>query len=185
MGTIRGASLAKWSVAAVLATSFFSAHAATAEDNAWSGALADGVSTAVGLAVGAAELNPLGPVLAIGVKVAVMHYAGTLPDTQRPAMYAAAASLWQGAAVNNVCITASILSGGSFAPVCLAAGFAWGLKTWSDSEDERLFWEGCASLRQYAGTPDLPCVYTAPQKTQLAATQGHEVIVQVLEEPEY
>jgi hypothetical protein len=185
MGSIRGARLAKWSVAAVLATSFFSAHAATAEDNAWGGAIADGVSTAVGLAAGAAELNPLGPVLAIGVKVAVMQYAKGLPDTERPAVHAAAASLWQGAAVNNVCVAASILSGGSFAPVCIVAGVAWGYKTWTDSEQERQFWEGCAMLRQYAGTPDLPCVYTPQDKTQLALAAPHEVTVQVLEEPEY
>ena len=184
MGNKRGARLARWSVAAVLAASCFSAHAATAEDSAFGGAIADGVSTAIGLAVGAAEMNPLGPVVAIGVKVAVMKYASTLPDTERPALHAAAASLWQGAAVNNVCVAASILSGGSFTPVCLAAGFAWGLKTWKDTEQEREFWVGCAMLRQYAATPDMPCVYTAPG-TQLATARGHDVIVQVLEEPEY
>ena len=113
-------------VAALLATAFCGAQAATAEDNAWGGAVADGVTTAIGLAAGAAELNPLGPVFAIGVKVVVLNYANGLPDTQRPAVHAAAASLWQGAAVNNVCVAASILSGGAFAPACLAAGIACG-----------------------------------------------------------
>lgn len=184
MGSIRKAGLAKWGVAAVLAASGLGAHAATAEDNAFGGAVADGVTTAVGLAAGAAEMNPLGPVLAIGFKVAVLQYAKGLPDTERPAVHAAAASLWQGAAVNNVCVAASILSGGTFAPACLAAGVAWGLKTWNDSERERQFWEGCATLRLYAAMPELPCYYE-PQGTVHAQAPRHDVLVQVLEEPQY
>jgi hypothetical protein len=145
-----------------LAAACCMAQAGNAEDQAFTGAVADGLTTAVGLAAGAAELNPLGPVLAIGMKVAVWQYAKGLPDTERPGTYAAAAAWWQGAAANNLCIAASIASGGSFAPACLVLGVAWGMKTWKDSEPERDFWQGCAMLRQYADAPDMPCVYTAP-----------------------
>lgn len=154
--------LLKLMAGAALASACCVAQAANAEDEAFTGAIADGLTTAVGLAAGAAELNPLGPVLAIGMKVAVWQYAKGLPDTEQPGTYAAAAAWWQGAAANNLCLAASIASGGSFAPACLVLGVAWGMKTWKESEDERDFWQGCALLRQYAGAPAMPCVYTAP-----------------------
>src|SRR4051812_39093711 len=147
---------------AALAAACCVAQAGSAEDEAFTGAVADGLSTAVGLAAGAAELNPLGPVLAIGMKVAVWQYAKGLPDTEQPGAYAAAAAWWQGAAANNLCVAASLASGGTFAPACLVVGVAWGLKTWKDSEPEREFWQGCALLRQYADAPQMPCVYTPP-----------------------
>jgi hypothetical protein len=148
--------------AALASMAFCSAHAQDVSDQAFHAAIADGVSTAAGIAAGAAELNPLGPVLAIGMKAAVFQYAKTLPDVEQPAVYAAAASIWGGAAASNVCVTAAVLTGGSFAPACIALGLAWGVKTWRDSENERLFWEGCAMLRQYANEPDLKCIYTPP-----------------------
>lgn len=160
MGTIRTGGLRRLAAGAVLAAAFHSAQANEAREQAIQAGVADGVSTAVGLAAGAVELNPLGPVLAMGMKVAMFQYASTLPDTEQPAVYAAAASMWSGAAANNLCVTASILSGGAFAPACVALGVAWGLKTWKDSEPERQFWEGCAMLRHYANEPQLACVYT-------------------------
>lgn len=149
-------------MAAILAAALGSAHAGGAQDQAVDGAFADALSTAVGLAAGAAELNPVGPVLAIGMKVVYMRYARDLPDTDQPAAYAMAAAWWQGAAANNLCIAASVLSGGAFAPACIALGVAWGLKTWKDSEPEREFWQGCAMLRAYAHEPQMPCIYTPP-----------------------
>jgi hypothetical protein len=126
--------------------------------------LADAGSTALGLAVGAVEMNPLGPVLALAVKPMVLRYVKTLPDVERPAAYATVASVWGGAAANNICVVASILTGGGFAPACLVLGVAWGLKTWHDSEPEREFWIGCATLREYAQEPNMPCVYTPPNQ---------------------
>ncbi|MBC5785254.1 hypothetical protein H8N03_20070 [Ramlibacter sp. USB13] len=173
----RGATLARWCAAAMLAACAFSARAGVA-DEAMEGAVADGVTTAIGLAVGAAELNPLGPVLGIGVKYAVMEYAKALPDTERPAVYAAAASLWQGASANNMCVAAAILSGGTFAPACIALGIAWGMKTWGESEHERQFWEGCKALRDYAQRPDMPCIYNAPGQPP---ARPQEIMVQLIE----
>src|SRR4051812_3638678 len=120
MGMLGWATRPQMGIAALLLAGCCSAQAASPEERAVHGAIADGVSTAVGLAAGAAELNPLGPVVGIGVKLAILQYAKTLPDTEQPAAYAAAASFWQGAAANNVCVAASILSGGAFAPACVA-----------------------------------------------------------------
>ena len=156
-------------MAALLAAALGSAHAQGAQEQAVGGVVADALTTAVGLAAGAAELNPIGPVLAVGVKVVWLQHAKTLPDTERPAAYAAAAAWWQGAAANNLCIAASVLSGGAFAPACVALGVAWGMKTWKDTEAERDFWEGCALLRVYAQDPQMACVYTPPARATATA----------------
>lgn len=153
---------------------FGAAQAQEVKSQAMNAAIADGVSTAAGLALGAVEMNPLGPLLAVGMKAVVFHVAEGMPDTERPAAYATAASLWSGAAANNICIAAAILTGGSFAPACLAVGVAWGVKTWKDTEHEREFWEGCAMLRAYANEPELTCIYTPPE-TQVASAPGETV----------
>ena len=178
-----GNRMGRMAAAALLAAAACSAQAGSAKEEAEGGALADGLTTAVGLAAGAAELNPLGPVLGIGVKYAVLEYAKTLPDEEKPAAYAAAASIWQGAAANNLCVAASLLSGGSFAPMCIALGVAWGAKTWNDSAAEREFWQACTSARQAAGDMSLPCisVIDSPQ----AAAPRSELLVQVRDESRY
>ncbi|MBE7366630.1 hypothetical protein [Ramlibacter pallidus] len=152
----------KLALAAALVTACGAASAQSGEEKARNAAIADGLSTLMGLAAGGVEANPIGPVLAIGMKAVALRYAETLPDTERPAVYAAATAMWGGAAANNVCVTAALLTGGSFAPACLALGAVWAMKTWKDTEHERLFWEGCAMLRQYAGEPALQCIYTPP-----------------------
>jgi hypothetical protein len=154
-----------------LAGAFASAQAQTAQDQAHGAAITDGLSTVAGLAAGAAETNPIGAIATIGLKPLMLHYAASLPDTDQPAAYAAQASVWAGATANNVCITAAILSGGSFTPVCLALGVAWGYNTWKSTEYERTFWEGCAMLRQYANEQNLKCIYTPPANTQTAASE--------------
>ena len=168
-------------VAAAAAGFMAGAGAQDLKEQARNAAIGDGVSTAVGLAVGAAELNPLGPLLAVGMKAVVFEYIKTLPEVEQPRAYARAAATWSGAVANNVCITAAVLSGGGFAPVCIAVGVAWGMKTWHDTERERQFWEGCAMLRTYAGQPDLECVYD-PGMLQAAAHEAF-VVAQTVEAP--
>lgn len=170
-------------VATALTAAMGMAQAEDAKRQAQGAILADGLSTAAGLAAGATELNPLGPVLSIGVKFALMQYAKTLPDTEQPAAYAVAASVWSGAAANNVCVTAALLTGGGFAPACIALGVAWGMKTWQESAREREFWEGCALLREYAKEPNLACVYT-PGEPQVAAGTPQVLVTLLDEEPE-
>jgi hypothetical protein len=175
LGQRKSIALGKLLAAAVLSATFFSPNVQAAEEEARNAAIADGLSTAVGLAAGAVELNPLGPILGMGMKAALFYYAKSLPDTERPAVYAKATAVWSGAAANNLCITASILTGGSFAPACLVIGAAWAMKTWQDTEHERLFWEGCAMLRQYANEPSLECVYSAP--VQVVVTEVTDTVV--------
>ena len=188
MGRVGGAAPARWCAAAMLAAAAFSANAGSLQEQAVEGAVADGVSTALGIAAGAVELNPLGPLLGVGMKLAMMEYAKGLPETQRPGVYAKAASLWQGAAANNVCVAASLLSGGAFAPACIALGVAWGMKTWNDTEHEREFWASCESQREAAQDPEMVCIYVPPghpaAQEHLAAQQP-QLIVQVLEEPQF
>jgi hypothetical protein len=145
--------------AAALFAAIPAVHAQDAREQARNAAVADGVSTAVGLALGAAEMNPMGPVLAVGMKVVALNYVDKLPDVEQPEANAIMASVWSGFSANNVCITAAILTGGSFAPACVALGVGWGVKTWKETEQERQFWEGCAMLRSYSNLPELPCVY--------------------------
>lgn len=156
--------------AALLCAAFGTAGAQTARDQARNAGLADTGSTALALGLGAVEMNPLGPVLAVGLKVLVLDRVESLPEEEQAASYAMAASIWGGATANNLCVAAAILTGGGFAPACIMAGVAWGMKTWRESEDERLFWsEGCPWLRAYAQMPDLKCVYT-PVAERMAGT---------------
>lgn len=169
-------------VAAILSASCCAVQAQNAKEQAFNAAITDGFSTAAGLLAAGIELNPLVPVLAVGMKTATFQYADALPEAEQPAVYAAAAAMWSGATASNLCITATLLTGGGFAPVCLALGAAWGVKTWNDTEHERKFWAECAMLREYAQQPALPCVYK-PEERQLAKAAPAAVLAQDLTAP--
>ena len=169
-------------VAAALATGAAAAGAQELKQQARNAAVGDGLSTAVGLAVGAAELGPAGALLSIGMKAATFQYVDSLPEVRQPRAYAIAASTWSGTTVGNVCITASLLTGGGFVPVCLVAGVAWGMKTWQESEDQRQFWEHCAMLRTYTGEPEFECTYVPPRQLAAAADEGF-ITAQALQAP--
>ena len=132
------------------------AHAQEAKTQARTAAVADGVSSVVGIAAGA-PLNPLLPVLGLAVKAATFEHAESLPEADRPRAYAVAAAGWQGSAAGNACAAASALSGGSFLPACIVIGVAWGWKTWNESEQERREAELCAARRASPGKKKLPC----------------------------
>jgi hypothetical protein len=146
-------------LAAVLAAAVGVVRGQEAEVQARTGAIADGVSSALGVATGAVPVNPLLPVVSLGFKAATLQYAERLPETQRPDAYAFAAATWQGSAAGNVCATASLLSGGAFLPACVAVGAAWGWKTWTSSQRERRLAERCTVLREFLGKRNLPCEF--------------------------
>jgi hypothetical protein len=138
---------------AIVASAFWAvvgaAHAQEAKSQAQAGAVADGVSSVVGIAAGA-PLNPVLPVLGAAFKAATFQHAESLPEAERPRAYAMAAASWQGSAAGNACAAASVLSGGAFLPACVVVGVAWGWKTWKTSERERQDAERCAALRPSA-----------------------------------
>jgi hypothetical protein len=160
MGASKFWMLRGMAVAAAVCATCCPAGAQPAKEQALNAAIADGVSGAAVLATGVISLNPLAPLLSIGMKAATLQYTENLPDHERPAAYASATAMWAGTTANNVCLTAAVLtSGGALLPVCVAVGVAWGMKTWNDSEDERKFWAACSSLRDFAQWPNFECVY--------------------------
>ena len=163
----RGVAAGKLLAGAALALGLSPLAAQNQRERAMDAAMADGVTTAVGVAASAGAINPIGPLLATAMKAFTLQRASTLPEAEQPAAYAAASAMWEGGTVSNVCITAVFLTGGGFAPACLAVGAAWGLKSWDDSEHERRFWERCAIVRQFAVRENIECLYV-PGKLALA-----------------
>jgi len=145
-------------LAALLLALCLHAQADTAE-RAQNAAIADVASTGAALALGAAEANPLG-LLTLPAKLAALKYAESLQDGDKQTAQSVISSMWRGAAANNVCVILSIVTGGTFAPVCAIAGFAVAWHEWQSSEIERQFWMVCANEKQ--SNPELKCTYTTP-----------------------
>ena len=141
--------------ALILSLLCLSAQAQTAEQ----AAAADVATTGIGLALGAAELNPVG-VLTLPLKLIAIQQAEALPTGEREYALSVISSMWTGAAANNLCIVAAILTGGAFAPACLVIGAAVGMQRWDAGADERLFWAICAHERE--SNPRLTCEFTKP-----------------------
>lgn len=154
-------------LAAALSAAASAAQAQEAKAQAQAGAVADGVSSFVGIAAGT-SVNPLLPVLGVAFKAATFHHAESLPEAERPRAYAMAAAGWQGSAAGNACAAVSILSGGSFLPACLLVGVGWGWRTWNATEPERLEAERCAAPRTAAGKPKPRCAAKRPRVEKTA-----------------
>jgi hypothetical protein len=103
------------------------AHAATLQEQAEAAAAADGITTLGGLALGAAEANPLG-LVSLLAKVPMLAYVKTLPRDEQAEWHATYGAIWGGAAANNLCIAGAILTGGVLAPLCPMVGMAWGIE---------------------------------------------------------
>jgi hypothetical protein len=161
-------------LAAVLSAALCAAQAQEAKTQARAGALADGVSSVVGIAAGV-PVNPLLPVLGMASKAATFRHAESLPETERPRAYALAAAGWQGSAAGNACAVVSVLSGGSFLPACVVVGAAWGWHTWTASERERRNAERCAALRASSRKPKLRCAST-PRRIERAGAPAPRFI---------
>lgn len=131
-------------------------------DKAVAGQVADVGSTAIGLAMGAAEANPLG-ILTLGVKAIAYQQIQEAPPTERPAMLSAYGAFGWGAAANNICVIAAIASGGAAAALCPLLGLATGVTTWNADEERRnraTFDAICEEQKQ--SNPALVCIYTPP-----------------------
>ena len=118
---------------------------------------ADIATTGAGLAMGAAEANPLG-VLLVPAKLIAYQRIKASPEAEQPGLWAAYEAFGWGAAANNLCVIAQIASGG-FAP-CLAIGAAAGAVSWAIDSPRRKRAEFDAACEQAKEqTPDLVCVW--------------------------
>ena len=132
------------------------AHSSTWQDQAETAALADGLSTLGGLALGAAEANPLG-LLTIIAKAPMLAAVKNMPQDEQADWHATYSAIWGGASANNLCIIGVILTGGAAALFCPVVGVAWGLQKWSESAMERELWAICREERAYWKNPQMPC----------------------------
>lgn len=135
------------------------APAVELEGRAVAGQMADVGSTAIGLAMGAAEANPLG-ILTLGAKAIAYQQIKDAPATEQPALWSAYGAFGWGAAANNVCVIAAIASGGAAAALCPLLGLATGMTVYSGDEEKRnreTFAAICAEQRQ--SNPALVCEY--------------------------
>jgi len=97
---------------------------------------ADLATTGVGLAMGAAEANPLG-IVALPIKIAITEHIKTFPKDEQPQAYAALSAVTWGVVGNNACVIAGLATGGALMPVCIALGLATGFAYYEHAEKER------------------------------------------------
>lgn len=120
---------------------------------------ADIATTGAGLAMGAAEGNPLG-LLMIPVKLVSYHRIKAAPEVEQPAMWAAYEAMGWGAAANNLCVIAAIASGGPAIVPCLAVGAAAAGLSWAIDQPRRQrmeFEDACEQAK--TANPDISCVW--------------------------
>ncbi|MES2976893.1 MAG: hypothetical protein V4731_00595 [Pseudomonadota bacterium] len=112
-------------------------------------AIADTATTALSLARGLTEANPVGAVGAVAAKLITGGLIQELDEEEQAFASHSVSALWGGAAANNFCW---LLGAG---PMCFAAGVARGLQLWSESREERDFWDMCKLQR--ALQPGMAC----------------------------
>lgn len=128
-------------------------------DNAVAGQVADVSSTGLGLALGAAEANPLG-ILTLGVKAIAYKQIKEAPATEQPAMWSAYGAFGWGATANNLCVIAAIATGGAAAALCPLIGVVAGVTVYNGDEDKRNRETFAAICQEQRRTkPDLVCEY--------------------------
>lgn len=162
-------------LAAALSAALGAAHAQEAKAQARTGAVADGVSSLVGIAAGV-PVNPLLPLVGMATKEVTFRHAESLPETERPRAYALAAAGWQGSAAANACAVVSVISGGSFLPACIVVGVGWGWNTWKASERERRDAERCAALRGSPGKRKARCATTRQRPERVVVTAAPKFV---------
>lgn len=131
-------------------------QSATLQEQAEAAAAADGLTTLGGLALGAAEANPLG-LISLIAKIPLLAHVKTLPQDEQAEWHATYSAIWGGAAANNLCIVGAILTGGVLAPLCPIVGIAWGMNKWNASAMERELWAICRAERAYWKNPQMTC----------------------------
>jgi hypothetical protein len=91
-------------------------------EQARDGQLADVASTAVGLAFGASEANPLGLLLLPLKYIVFQEFDAMPPGPERDRAFLHLKAWGYGPAVNNMCVVLAIVTGGTGAVVCPILG---------------------------------------------------------------
>ena len=125
-------SLASFLVAACISLPAFSDDI---ERNAAAGQLSDVGSTAIGLAVGATEANPLG-IVSLALKAAVYQKITEAPETERPELWGMYGALGWGATANNICVISTAATGVGIL-LCPLIGLIAGTSVYAAGEEER------------------------------------------------
>jgi hypothetical protein len=124
-------------ILAVLAIVLLTGCASVGRDRAVQAHQADIGSTVVGLALGAAEGNPLG-LLALPIKAWQMHEISKEPEaTVRAEAYLKVAAAAEGAAANNVCVAVALAVPAllPMAVACPLVGIGWAVREWNPSPE--------------------------------------------------
>jgi hypothetical protein len=155
-------------LAAALSLGMGSARAETPDEpdlgkqQAVLGQAADVGTTGVGLLLGAAEANPLG-LLTLGVKAVAYEKIKSSSPAEQPRLWGIYGAMGWGAAANNLCVIATIATGGGAAAFCPLLGLGAGLSSWSagfKERDKATFAAICKEAQSQ--NPTLECVYTEP-----------------------
>jgi hypothetical protein len=118
----------------------FGADITGQEKSAIAGQAADVATTALGIARGAAEANPLGPGAAVLIKPLVYAAIKAQPKEDQPKLFSIFGTAGWAAAANNLCV---ISTGGA----CLAVTFMAGIASWQAGASEREYWELCKRVK--------------------------------------
>jgi hypothetical protein len=133
----------------LIAVILLSGCASVGRDRAVQAHQADIGSTVVGLALGAAEGNPLS-LAVLPLKWLQMREIAAMPDAvSRAEAYMRVAAVTNGAVANNVCVIAAIAMMPPLGPLCPLVGVAWGVREYQASiEPEALYAAFCEEWKK-------------------------------------
>ncbi|MEI6759006.1 MAG: hypothetical protein WCO22_01015 [Betaproteobacteria bacterium] len=109
----------------------------TPENSAIAAAVADGLTTSLGLSVGAVEANtaistsPIGLIALTSLKIGLLKFSDNLAVPEKRLVLKSASSVWGGAAINNIAVYMAAPQ-----PIPIIMGVIMGVVTWLSVEDK-------------------------------------------------
>jgi len=109
----------------------------TPENSAIAAAVADGLTTNLGLSAGAVETNtaistsPIGLIALTGIKIGLVKYSDNLPVPEKRFVLKSASSIWSGAAINNIGVYLAAPP-----PIPVIMGLIMGVVAWINMESK-------------------------------------------------
>lgn len=151
------------------------------ESQALRGQFADVGSTLAALGLGASELNPLG-LGTLLAKVIAWKSIQAAPERERPNLLKKYAALGQGAAANNLCVIAALVTGGTGGVLCPIIGWMVGSRHWPESEGHcingtRLAIAKAQGITPFGTYPIDRLGACPPQETRIRIVRDAEVTV--------